>query len=85
MYTYLLRVGVKKLILILHVSEQFVSFKIPDRSTVDNSFHGFINATCQRNMTIIGRIRGILTRLRIRNQNCFPTIRKKVTRNPDFI
>ena len=26
---------------ILHISEQFVGFKIPDKSTVDHSFHGF--------------------------------------------
>ena len=25
----------------LHISEQFVRFKIPDKSTVDHSFHGF--------------------------------------------
>ena len=29
----------------LHISEQFVGFKIPDKSTVDHSFHGFM-ATC---------------------------------------
>ena len=26
---------------ILHISEQFVGFKIPDKSTVDHSFHSF--------------------------------------------
>ena len=48
----------------LHISEQVVGFKVPDKSTVDHSFHGFTDATCQHNMTIIGRIRGILARLR---------------------
>ena len=37
----------------LYISEQFVGFEIPDKSTVDHSFHGFIDATCQRNRTII--------------------------------
>ena len=63
----------------LHISEQFVRFKIPDKSTVDHSFHGFTDATCQSNRAIIGRIRGILTRLWNRNHNCFPPIRRKVT------
>ena len=43
----------------LHISEQFVGFKIPDKSTVDHSFHGFTDATCQSNRAIIGRIHGI--------------------------
>ena len=30
----------------LHICEQFVGFKIPDKSTVDHSFHGFTDATC---------------------------------------
>ena len=40
----------------LHIIEQIVEFKVPDKSTVDHSFQGFTYATCQRNMTIIGRI-----------------------------
>ena len=63
----------------LHICEQFVGFKIPDKSTVDNSFHGFTDATYQSSKAIIGRIRGILTRLWNRNHNCFPPIRRKVT------
>ena len=47
----------------LHISEQIVGFKIPDKSMVDHSFHGFTDTTCQSNRVIIGRIRGILTRL----------------------
>ena len=69
----------------LHISEQFVGFKIPDKSTVAHSFHAFTDATCQRNMMIIGRIRGILTRLWNRNYDSFPPIRRKITSNPDFI
>ena len=69
----------------LYVSEQFVRFKIPDKSTVDHSFHGFTDATCQHNKTIIDSICWILTRLWNRNDNCFPPIRRKVTRYPDFI
>ena len=69
----------------LHIGEQCVGFKIPDKSTVDHSFHGFTDATCQRNRTIIGRIRGILTRLWNRNYDSFPPIRRRVTRNPDII
>ena len=69
----------------LHICEQFVGFKIPDKSTVDHSFHGFTDATCQSNRAIIGRIRGILTRLWNRNYDSFPPIRRKVTRDPDFI
>ena len=69
----------------LYVSKQCMGFKIPDKSTVDHSFHGFTYATCQRNMTIIGRIRVILSRLRNRNYDTFPQIRMRVTRNPDFI
>ena len=30
----------------LHISEQCVGFKIPDKSTVDHSFHGFTDTTC---------------------------------------
>ena len=30
----------------LHICEQLVGFKIPDKSTVDHSFHGFTDATC---------------------------------------
>ena len=63
----------------LHICEQFVRFKIPDKSTVDHSFHGFRYATCQSNRAIIFRIHGILTRLWNRNHNCFPPIRRKVT------
>ena len=51
----------------LHISEHFVVFNIPDKSTVDHSFHGFTDATCQSNRAIIDRIRGILTRLWNRN------------------
>ena len=69
----------------LHISEQLVRFKIPDMSTVDNSFHGFTDATCQSNRAINGRIRRILTRLWNRNYDSFPPIRRKVTRDPDFI
>ena len=52
----------------LHVSKQVVGLEIPDKSTVDHSFHGFTDATCQSNRAIISRIRGILTRLWNRNQ-----------------
>ena len=52
--------------------------KIPDRSTVDHSFHDFTKATCQWNTTIIGKIRGILTRLWNRDHNYCPPIRRKV-------
>ena len=40
----------------LHISKQVVSLKIPDKSTIDHSFHGFTDATCQHNRTIIYRI-----------------------------
>ena len=30
----------------LHICEQFVGFEIPDKSTVDHSFHDFTDATC---------------------------------------
>ena len=63
----------------LHICEQFVGFKIPDKSSVYHLFHGFTDSTCQHNRTIIGRIRGIPTRLWNRNHNCFPPIRRKVT------
>ena len=69
----------------LHISDQFVGFKIPEESTVNHSSHGFTDATCQRNRTIIGRFRGILTRLWNRNYDSFPSIRRKVNRNLDFI
>ena len=69
----------------LHISEQFVGFEIPDKSTVDHSFHGFTDATCQRNRTIIDRICWMLTRLWNRNHNFFPPIRRKITRYPDFV
>ena len=69
----------------LHINEQIVGFKLPDKSTVDHSFHGFTDATCQSNRAIIGRIRGILTRLWNRNYDSFPPVRRKVTRDPDFI
>ena len=51
----------------LHISDQFVGFKIPDKSTVNHSFQCFTDATCQCNRTIIGRFRGIITRLWNRN------------------
>ena len=38
---------------ILHISEQFVGFKIPDKSTVDYSFHGFTDTGCQCNTRAI--------------------------------
>ena len=60
-----------------------MGLKIPDKSTVGPSFHGFTDATCQRNRTIIRRIRGILTRLWNTNHNCFPPVKKKVTGYPD--
>ena len=47
----------------LHINEQIVGFNVPDKSMVDHSFHGFTAATCQRNRTIIGRIRWIFARL----------------------
>ena len=59
----------------LRICEQFVGFKIPDKSTVDHSFHGFTDTTCQSNRAIVGRIRGIITRLWNKNHNCFPPIR----------
>ena len=65
----------------LHISEQFVGFKIPDKSTVDHSFHVFTDATCQSNRAIIGRISWILTRLWNRNYNSFPPIRRKSPNN----
>ena len=40
----------------LHISGQIVGFKVPDKSTVDYSFHGFTDGTCQSNGTIIDRI-----------------------------
>ena len=40
----------------LHISEQFVGFEIPDKPTVNHLFHGFTDATCQRNRMIISRI-----------------------------
>ena len=45
----------------LHISEQFVGFKIAEKSTVVHSFYGFTDAPCQCNRRIIGRILGILT------------------------
>ena len=32
---------------ILYSSEKIVGFKVPDKSTVDNSFHNFTDATCR--------------------------------------
>ena len=69
---------------ILHISEQIERFKVQDKPTVDHSFHGFADATCQRNRTIIGRICWIITRLWNRSDNCFPPIRRKVTRYQIF-
>ena len=69
----------------LLVSKQVVGLEIPDKSTVDRLFHGFTDATCQSNRAVISRISWILTRLWNRNYNNFPPIRRKVTRNPDFI
>ena len=31
----------------MHVSKQVVWLEIPDKSTIDNSFHGLTDATCQ--------------------------------------
>ena len=31
----------------LRINEQIVGFKVPDKFTVDHSFHGFTEATCQ--------------------------------------
>ena len=69
----------------LHTIEQIVGFTVPDKSTVDNSFHGLTDATCQRNRKIIGKICWILTRLWKRNDNCFPPVRRKITRYLYFI
>ena len=49
----------------LHISEHIVGFNVPDKFTVDDSFHGFTYATCQRNRTIIGRFVGSLPGFRI--------------------
>ena len=40
----------------LHISEQFVGFKIPDKSMIGNLVHGFTDATCQGNRVIVSRI-----------------------------
>ena len=69
----------------LHVSKQVVGLKIPDKSTIDNSLHGFTDATCQSNRAVNSRISWILTRFWNRNSDSFPSIRRKVTRNLDFI
>ena len=69
----------------LHSNEQILGFEISDKATVDQSLPGFTDATCQSNRAIIGRIRGILTRLWKRNHICFPPVRRKVTRYPDYI
>ena len=69
----------------LHVSKQVMGLEIPDKSTIDLSFHGLTDATCQSNRAIIDRISWILTRLWNRNYNSFPPIRRKVPRDPDFI
>ena len=37
----------------LLISEQFVEIKVPYESTIDNSFHGFANATRRGNMAVI--------------------------------
>ena len=50
----------------LHISDQFVGFKISYHSS-----HGFTDATCQCNRTIIDRFRGILTWLWNRNYDSF--------------
>ena len=47
----------------LHISKQVMGLEIRDKSTVDHSFHGFTDATCQSNRAIISRISWILTRL----------------------
>ena len=65
----------------LHIGEQFAEFKERDKTTIDRPFYGFTDATCQCNRAIIGRMCWIFTRLRNRNDNCFPPIRRKLTRN----
>ena len=30
----------------LHITEQIVGCEIPDKATIDHSFHGFTDATC---------------------------------------
>ena len=61
----------------LHINEQIVGFKVPDKSTVDHLFHGFTDATCQRNRTIIRTIRGIYQPY-IRWINHCPSIHMKI-------
>ena len=58
----------------LHISDQFVGFKISYKSTVSHSFHGFTDATCQCNRTLKDRFSGILTWLWNRNYDSFPPI-----------
>ena len=55
----------------LNISEQIVGFKIPDKPTVNHSFHDFTDATSQRNRTIIGRIFGSLPGFGIGMINAF--------------
>ena len=69
----------------LHISKQVVVLEIPDKSAINNLFHGFTDATCQSNRAVISRISWILTRLWNRNYDNFPPVRRKVTRKPDFI
>ena len=69
----------------LHINKKIVAFKVSDKSTVDHSFDGFTDATCQPNRTIIGSIRRIYTSVWNRNDNYFPPIRRKVTRYPDVM
>ena len=52
---------------------------------IEHSFYGFTDATCHRDMTIIGMIPKILIMFGNTNNDCFPPIRRKVTRNPNFI
>ena len=69
----------------LHVSKKVMGLEIPDKSTIDHSFHGFTDVTCQSNRAIISRISWILTRLWNRNYNSFPPIRRKVPKDLDFL
>ena len=69
----------------LHVSKQVVWLEIPDKSTINHSFHGLTDASSQSNRAVTSRISWVLTRLWYRNYNSFLPIRRKVTRNPVFV
>ena len=40
-----------------------MGFKVPDKSTIDHSLHGFTDVTCQCNRTITGKNCWILSRI----------------------